>query len=249
MILGIDVGNTDTVAAIIENGKPVRQVRYRTVKDETDVCGSENFRRIINGYDLEGVIISSVVPEANSRIAALCFELLRKEPIFVSSKLNTGLTYKHKNPEKIGADIICGAVGAVKKYGYPVIIVDIGTATTFFAVSGSGVCLGGAIAPGPHISMKALVSAASQLGEINLIPTNNAIGTSTEECMKIGLLTAHAAMIDGMLERIKEEMGEENVIAVVTGGRSRQIIPMCKQEIICDENLLMYGLYELYIMN
>lgn len=249
MIIGIDIGNTDTAAAVINDGTPVCEVRYKTAKFADADYHKAHLLTLTEKYSPEGVIISSVAPETNGEIAKACSLYLNKTPLFVSSALKTGLSFKRENPEKIGADIIAGAVGAFKKYGAPVIVVDIGTATTFCAVDKGGEYLGGVIAPGPYISMKALADAASMLSEIKLTPPQSVIGTNTEERMRIGVLTAHAAMIDGMLERIKKEMGASSVKAVATGGMSQDIAEMCEKDILCDRNLLMYGLYELYKMN
>ncbi len=249
MIIGIDIGNTDTAAAVINYGIPICEVRYKTVKSADADYHKTHLLNLAEKCNPKGIIISSVVPEVNEEIAKACVSVFGKAPLFVSSDLKTGLSFKSEDPKKIGADIIVGAVGAVKKYGTPVIVVDIGTATTFCAVDKGGEYLGGVIAPGPYISMKALADSASMLSEISLTPPQRVIGTNTEERMKIGVITAHAAMIDGMLERIKKEMGAPSVKVVATGGMAQEITEMCEKDIICDKNLLMCGLYELYKMN
>lgn len=249
MLLGIDIGNTNVVCALIDNGKILDTHRFLTKKNTAAEYYKSGFKEILKEELPQSIIISSVVPEINEQLIEVCTNITGKAPLFVSSKLDTGLNIRYDNPEKLGADLITGAVGATAKYKAPVIIVDIGTATTISVVNENNDYLGGMIAPGPTTSMKALSNAASQLPEIELIATNKIIGTNTADCIKIGILTAHAAMIDGMIERIKQSIGIPNAKIIATGGPAEDIISMCNNEIIYDNNLLFYGLYELYKMN
>ncbi|MDE5604473.1 MAG: type III pantothenate kinase [Eubacterium sp.] len=249
MILGIDVGNTNIVAALIDESGICKEYRYDTDKKESDLYHKKHLKTLVDKQALNGIMISSVVPEINDCLKQACIALTGLSPIFVNAELKTGLNIRYDNPKKLGADLITAAVGAVKKYGSPVIIVDIGTATTLSVINESNEYLGGMIAPGPSTAMKALAATASQLPEIELIATDKVIGTNTVDCMKIGILTAHAAMIDGMLDRVIESLYLNTVCLIATGGRCEDITNMCVHKMVCDKNLIFYGLYELYKMN
>lgn len=249
MILGIDVGNTNIVAALIDDGNVIKELRYPTAKNRNSVYHQRYLDELVCKQTVDGIIISSVVPEVNSCLIMACEEQFKITPIFVNADLNTGVDIKYDNPDKLGADLITAAVGAVKKYGSPVIVVDIGTATTFSVMNEKNEYLGGMIAPGPYTSMKALSQNASQLPEVEVEPINKAVGTNTADCIKIGILTGHSAMIDGMLDRVMDEIGCFDFKIVATGGYSKLISTMCKHKMICDYDLIFNGLYELFIMN
>lgn len=249
MILGIDVGNTDIVAALIDERGVAKEYRYKTKKKETASYHKEHLSKLIKSQPICGIIISCVVPEINEYLERACMCIVGKKPMFVSARLQTGITIKYDDPNKLGADLITDAVGAVSKYQSPVIIIDIGTATTFSVISEDNEYLGGMIAPGPYTSMKALASMTSLLPETELTVTDKTIGANTIDCIRIGTLTAHAAMIDGMIERVRGTLNMPDIKIIATGGRAKDITDMCTHKIICDRNLLFYGLYELYKMN
>ncbi|MDE6470211.1 MAG: type III pantothenate kinase [Eubacterium sp.] len=249
MILAVDAGNTNIVAALMNNGNVINEYRYNTGKDKDFEYHKNHLERLVQNRTIDSVIISSVVPEINSRLDTVCVQLTGISPKFVSCDMATGLDIKYDNPQKLGADLICAAVGAVKKYGAPVIVMDIGTATTFSVINKNKEYLGGMIAPGPYTSMQALASMASQLSETELEITDNVIGTNTAECIKIGTLTAHSAMLDGMLDRVIPTLDTADVKLVATGGFAQKITSMCTHKIICDVHLIFTGLYELYKIN
>lgn len=249
MILGIDVGNTDIVAALIDERGVVNEHRYETKKQETAEYHKEHLMVLVKDKLIRGVIVSCVVPEINEYLEQACMCVVGRKPMFVSARLQTGISIKYDDPGKLGADLITDAVGAVSKYQSPVIIVDIGTATTFSVVSKDKEYLGGMIAPGPYTSMKALATMTSLLPETELTVTDKVIGANTVDCIKIGTLTAHAAMIDGMIERVCNALNMRDIKIIATGGRAEDITDMCTHKIIYDRNLLFYGLYELYKMN
>lgn len=251
MILGIDIGNTSIeFAMMLENGEVFCKHRIVTEKTETAAVYYENnINDFAAGQKVSGVIISSVVPEINDCLNRICIDIFGFKPLFVSCKLNTGLKIRYDNPESLGADLITAAAGAVKKYGSPLIVVDIGTATTFSVVNGKNEYLGGMIAPGPYTSMKALASMASQLPEIEMTASPNVIGTNTADCMKIGTITAHSAMTDGMIDRVKRSLALSDITVIATGGFAGLITEKCRNKIICDENLIFAGMYEIYKMN
>lgn len=246
MILGIDIGNSNFIIALIDKQGVINKECYETNKE---IQYEEYLKNVIGNSDITGIIISSVVPEINKKIKQAVVNVCGEIPIFVSSELNLGITIKYDNPQKLGADLISVAVGAVAKYKSPVIVIDIGTATTFSVINGNKEYLGGMIAPGPHISMKALATMTAQLPEIELININKVIGTNTIDCMKIGIMTAHAAMIDGMLKKVLEELNENNVKIIATGGGAKNVIDMCTHKIIYDKDIIFNGLYDIYINN
>lgn len=247
MLLAIDAGNTNIVAALIENGRVIKEYRYPTAKSEKAVYHKKQLDNF--AADISGVIISSVVPEINDALNAACSELAETTPMFVSAELNTGLDIRYEHPDKLGADLIAVAAGAVKDYGAPVLVIDIGTATTFSVISEKKEYLGGMIAPGPLTSMKALADMASQLPEIELDFTDHIIGTNTIDCIKIGTLTAHCAMIDGMIDRVKAYLQLSDIHIIATGGFSEKIMQKCNHKIICDKDLIFTGLYDIYNRN
>lgn len=254
MLLAIDAGNTNVVAAIMANSNVVHVERYDTEKGRDEKYHYEILNSFLNKYEIEisaldGAVISSVVPEINNYLGTVTDKILGKKPLFVSHELNTGLEIRYDNPSKLGADLITGAAGALKKFGCPVIIIDIGTATTFSVVGAKSEYLGGMIAPGPYTALRALSATASQLPGGELGMCGKVIGTNTADCMSIGAFTAHAAMIDGMIDRIIEQTDYEKITLVATGGPARDITCMCKHDIIYDRDLVLYGLYEIFYMN
>ncbi len=248
MLLGIDVGNTNIVAALIDNGEVIAQCRYATAKNEKALYHKKQLDHLTSNQVVSGVIISSVVPEVNDDLKEACSELAEAS-IFVSAGLDTGLDIRYDHPNKLGADLIAVAVGAVKRYGAPVIVIDIGTATTFSVINEDREYLGGMIAPGPLTSMRALASAASQLPEIEPDFTDSVIGTNTIDCMKIGVFNAHSVMLDGMIEKVKDHLKLSDIRLVATGGFSEKITRMCSHKIVCDQDLIFAGLYDIYKRN
>lgn len=250
MILGIDAGNTSIEFALItENGSVESKHRIATEKKATAEYYKNSLKTFIGKQMISGAIISSVVPEINTFLEKSCAEIFDVMPLFVSSRLNTGLDIGYDNPEKLGADLITAASGATVKYKMPLIVVDIGTATTFSVVNENRKYLGGMIAAGPCTSMKALASMTSQLPEIEMSFTDSVIGTNTADCIKIGTLTAHSAMIDGMIDRVKQSLAVSDITVIATGGFSEAVTKMCVHKIIIDENLIFTGLYEIYKRN
>lgn len=259
MLLVIDAGNTNIVAALMKNREAVYVKRYETGKRKNDEYHYNVLNSFLKSVDemieekildcIEGAIISSVVPEINDYLKAAVINCIHKEPLFVSHLLNTGLKIKYDTPSKLGADLIAGAAGAVNKYSCPVIMIDIGTATTFSVVNKKSEYIGGMIAPGPYSSLRALTSSASLLPKCELPIIDKVIGTNTKDCMSVGAFTAHAAMIDGMIDRMSEVLNEENIKIVATGGPAREIARLCRHDIICDRDLVLSGIYEIFYMN
>ena len=162
--------------------------------------------------------------------------------------VKTGLNIKIDNPAQLGADLVAGAVGALDAYTLPCIIIDMGTASTISVLDKNGTFLGGSIAAGVKLTLKALTENTAQLTSIPIEAPQSVIGRNTVECMQSGLVYGTAAMIDGLLDKIEEELGQEATV-VATGGLSKEIITHCKRNIIYDENLLLEGLRVIYEKN
>ena len=254
MILAVDAGNTNIVAALMEDEKVISTKRFATGKDQSDKYHYEELLKLVNeccaatDKSVQGSIISSVVPCINKRIETACEKITGKSPLIVDNTINTGMTICYDNPSKLGADLICDGAGAVKKYGAPVVVIDIGTATTFLIIDETKKYLGSVITPGPITAINALTQMASLLPDGEFMPTDSIIGKNTYECMSIGTYTTHSAMIDGMIQRFEEKLGDK-VKYIITGGPAKDVVKLCKKNLIFDDDLLHYGLYTLYELN
>ncbi len=254
MIFTVDVGNTNIVISGYKNDKLAFTSRLATDKlkmeDQYAIEFSNIFR--LYGYkaeDFHGAIISTVVPPLITTLKSAIKKLLNCKVFVVGPGVKTGLNIKIDNPANLGADLVCCAVGALKRYSSPLIIFDLGTATTISAINASGEFVGGSILPGVKVSLTALSNSTAQLPHINTeIDGDLTIGTNTIECMKSGIVLGTASMIDGMIDRYKAILGE-NATVIATGGLSEGIIKHCTKDIIFDQDLLSYGLYAIYKKN
>lgn len=252
MILAIDIGNTNIVLGCIDE-KILFVSRLTTNKHATNDEYAINLHNIlmlnkINSEDIDGAIISSVVPAINNAICDAVKTITGNEPLIVGPGIKTGLNIKLDNPAQLGSDRVVGAVAAIAQYPRPIIVIDMGTATTFCAINKQGEHLGGIIYPGVKISLDALTQTASNLSGISLTKPRKVIGSNTADSMKSGILYGNASMIDGMIDRFEEELGKVETI-VATGGLSSSIIPFCKHKIIYDDYLLLKGLKIIYDKN
>ncbi len=253
MIFAIDVGNTNIVFGGIKNMETKFLTRLNTDKEKTEDEYSVLFKTLIeiNGYkttDFEGAIISSVVPQLNEILKKAVRKLTGIVPIVVGPGVRTGLDIKIDNPATLGSDIVVGCVAAIAKYPKPLIVIDMGTATTIVVVDKNSVYRGGVIIPGVAVAMESLTKNAAQLQSISLDAPKKAIGTNTADCMRSGIVFGNASMIDGMIDRFSEEIeGTPTIIA--TGGLSPKIIPYCKHKIILNDDLLLAGLEIIYKKN
>lgn len=254
MILTLDIGNTNIVVGGYRNEELLFTGRLATEHSRTEDEYAVIIGGIIglNGFEaseFEGSIISSVVPPINSVLKNSLLRITGKRVIMVSPGMKTGLNIRLENPAILGADMVCTAVAAIKKYSAPCVVFDLGTATTISAIDSSGAFLGGSIAPGPIISLKVLSSSTAQLPVIDGANYNGTvIGANTPDAMRSGVILGTASMIDGMLRRYREVLGED-ARAIVTGGVASSIIPHCESDITLDRNLLTDGLRILYYMN
>ena len=224
----------------------------------TDISKTEleyvvQFKTLLELYrikmeEITGCIIASVVPPLNNIVKNAMEKLLRITPMIVGPGLKTGLNILMDNPAQVGADLIVNAVAGLKYYGAPIIIIDMGTATTISVVDKNKNYVGGMILPGVKVSLESLVNRTSQLPRISLEAPKKMIGKNTVDCMKGGIIMGQAASMDGLIERICEELGYPAQV-VATGGLAGCIIPYCKKEIICDNELTLKGLGIIYNKN
>lgn len=253
MILTVDIGNSNIVAGGMEPQKTYFVERLSANLYMTSLEYAVSFKHILemNRIDagaISGCIICSVVPPLTNTIREALERVTHHLPLVVGPGIKTGLNIKMDNPAQLGSDLVVDAVAAIHEYGAPLLIFDMGTATTMSAVDKSGSYVGGAIIPGLKVSLDSLSSRASQLPRIGLDSPKRIIGTNTIECMKSGAIFGNACMIDGMIDRAQEELkGPVKVIS--TGGLARFITPCCRHTIIYDDILLLKGLLLLYLKN
>ncbi|MDO4567189.1 MAG: type III pantothenate kinase, partial [Oscillospiraceae bacterium] len=194
-----------------------------------------------NRFSISSAIVSSVVPIVTQSVAEAIRAVFDLEPLILGYPVYRLLDIKLDNPRELGCDLYATAVGALEKYPLPAVIIDMGTATKITAVSRSREFLGGAIMPGLRISTDALVDSTSLLPGVSFYAPERAISTNTPDCMMSGVVFGAAAMLDGMYERMCEELGER-ASAIITGGLASVVAPLCRTELIYDENLLLDGL-------
>lgn len=259
MVFTIDAGNTNICLGAFEDGSDTVCFSSRIATDPS-MTGDQYaglIRSILSLYGIDrkkvtGSIISTVVPALVPTLSAALKLLFDTSPLVVGKGVESGLKVDGGlSPDLIGADLVCGAVGAMKKYPLPLIIFDFGTATTITAINRDGVFCGGAIIPGVKISLNALSSTAALLQDIDLDSPSNLspISLDTTTCMTSGILLGSASMMDGMIERFRDSLGSDASV-IATGGLSGTIVPHCKTPgIILDRELLLHGLLEIYRKN
>ena len=253
MILAIDIGNTNIVVGCIDDEKTYFIERLSTVRTKTELEYAVDLKTVLDIYhikktDIEGCIISSVVPQITDIARLAAEKILKKEVMVLGPGVKTGLNIMMDNPGQLGADMVADAVAGLASYPVPFIVIDMGTATTVSVVNDKKQYIGGMILPGVGVSLDALTSRASQLSGISIDAPKHIIGKNTIECMKSGVLYSNAAALDGIVERIEEELGQRTTV-IATGGLAKKIVSHCKREIILDEDLLLKGLRVIYEKN
>lgn len=253
MILAIDIGNTNIVIGGVDDDKIHFVSRLSTDRTKTEDEYAVMFKSIfeihdINIKDFDGVAISSVVPPLTNIMKRSVKILTELTPLVVGPGVKTGLNIKMDNPAQLGGDLVVGAVAAIALYPKPLIIFDMGTATTICAIDKNSNYLGGIIYPGVKVSLDSLTQRTSQLPAISLEAPAKTIGKNTIDCMKSGIIYGNASMADGMIDRIEAELGEKATV-IATGGLSQMILPHCRHKIIFDEDLLIKGLKIIYDKN
>lgn len=253
MILAVDIGNTNIVVGGFDEDKIVFVERISTDTSKTELEYVVEFHALIDIYGIEmnqfsGAIISSVVPPLNQIIATAIKKFFGIDALLVGPGLKTGINIRMDNPASVGADLIVNAVAGLKKYGYPLIMIDMGTATTISVLDDKKNYVGGTIMPGVRVSLDSLVNRTSQLPKIALEAPENVIGKNTIDCMKSGIIMGQAASMDGMIDRVWKELGYTTKV-VATGGLAPRIIPNCVHDIIIDDELTLTGLKIIYEKN
>lgn len=253
MLLTVDIGNTNIVFGGMTDGKLNFMARVSTNKIKTEDEYGADLMSILKLHnvdvkDIEGGIIASVVPPVLVAIKRAVKMVIGKEPVVVSPGIKTGLNILMDNPAAVGTDKIVAAVAALKEFEPPIIIVDMGTATTICVVDKNKNYIGGCIMPGVNISLDALCRRTAQLPYISLEEPKSAIAKNTIDSMRSGIIYGNAAMIEGYVERMESEIGEKCNV-VVTGGLGKYITKHCKREFFYSEDLLLKGLEIIYYKN
>ena len=253
MILAIDMGNTNIVIGGIDSDRTYFVERITTDHVKTGLEYAVNIKNILEIHNIEksqvkGAIMSSVVPPLNAPISSAVNKLFGFRPKLVGSGMKTGLNIIMDNPKTVGSDMIVDAVAVLKEYPLPAIVIDMGTATTMSVVDQKGNYVGGVIFPGLRVSLDSLSSKAAQLPSISLDIPKKVIGKNTIVCMRSGIMYGSAGMIDGIIDRMEAELGQDATI-VATGGLSRFVTPLCRHKIHYDEALLLKVLWILYEKN
>jgi len=243
----IDIGNSNIVFAFSDSENIKQTYRYKTLKDKTCDELYLSYKTMLDLYDIDDVIISSVVPVLSSAFIKMFKKFLNITPKVLGPGLKSGISIKVDDPKTVGADLICDCAGAMK-YAKEAIIIDLGTATKYIYCK-NNIFYGCAIAPGVSVSLNALVSSADLLHSIELMTPKKVIGTSTNTSMLSGVIFSSASAVDGMIDRICEEINNENVTVIATGGLSKVIIPQCKHKIILCDDLTLLGLLDIYNKN
>lgn len=253
MILAIDIGNTNIVMGGFDGNKIVFMERISSNQKTTDLEYAVTVKTALEMNDITidsitGVVMSSVVPSITNTFRRAVEKLTDAKTIIVGPGVKTGLKILIDDPGQLGSDLVVDAVAGIEEYPVPQIIIDMGTATTFSVIGKDKSYLGGVITTGMAVSTDALFSRTSQLPRISFDKPKRVIGKNTVDCMKSGIMYSTASGIDGMIERLEEELGEKCTV-IATGGLASIVMPLCKRKIILDEDLMLKGLAIIYKRN
>ena len=253
MILAIDIGNTNIVMGGFDGNKIVFMERISSNQKTTDLEYAVTVKTALEMNDITidsitGVVMSSVVPSITNTFRRAVEKLTDAKTIIVGPGVKTGLKILIDDPGQLGSDLVVDAVAGIEEYPGPQIIIDMGTATTFSVIGKDKSYLGGVITTGMAVSADALFSRTSQLPRISFDKPKRVIGKNTVDCMKSGIMYSTASGIDGMIERLEEELGEKCTV-IATGGLASIVMPLCKRKIILDEDLMLKGLAIIYKRN
>lgn len=250
MILTVDIGNSNIVLGGVQEDTIVFEARLRTEVSKTSDQYCVDLKILLDVYgiraeQIEGAIIASVVPQVLNSFQTAIKKLTGKQSLVVGPGLKTGLNIRLENPAQTGADLVVADVAALREHKPPLIVIDMGTATTMSVLDETGAHIGGCIIPGVKISMDALTEKTALLPGLQLGEPKAAIGRNTIDAMRSGIMMGTACMLDGMIERMEQELGQKTTV-IATGGIAKFVIPMCKTKILYDKDLLIKGLAALY---
>ncbi len=253
MILTIDIGNSNIVIGGVRDDEILFEARLRTETTKTSDEYCLDVKSLLDVYgvdadEVEGAIIASVVPQVLNSFRTAVKKLTGKTALVVGPGLKTGLNILLENPGQTGADLVVGSVAALRMHKPPLTVIDMGTATTISVIDKNGAYLGGCISPGVKISMDALTERTALLPGLQLDQPKRAIGRNTVDAMRSGIMMGAACMLDGMVQRMEEELGYKTTV-IATGGIAKFVIPLCRREIIYDKDLIIKGLMMLYKEN
>ena len=254
MLLAIDVGNTNIKYGVWKEDELLASFRVSSrISRTADEYGSVLVNLLANSgikkADIDGIIVSSVIPTLNYTICHMCEYFFGILPLMVGPGIKTGLNIKVENSKEVGADRIVNNVAAYKKYGGPIIVIDFGTATTFNVLDKDGAFIGGVIAPGIKTALSGLVSSTAQLPMIELVPPKHAIAKNTETNMQAGIIFGFSGLVDNIVGKIKKELKDDNVKVVATGGLGEIIAKETKCIEVVDRTLTLFGLKTIYDLN
>ena len=255
MILAVNVGNTHITFGVIENSKIIQPVMsIKTDQKQTSFGYAAEMKSVLDmsgfcGCTFDGAVLSSVVPPLTRILDSAIGAVTGKSPIVVGAGIKSGIHILTDDPGSVASDLVAMAVAAKTEYELPCVIVDMGTAVTLTVVDENGRFIGGAFMPGINLSLNALFEEASLLPRIEVVPPKKAIGSSTVECMRSGIIYGFAGAIDGVIDKFTEEIGKEPATVVTTGGMAEILNGYLRRKPVNDENLLLKGLGYIYEKN
>lgn len=254
MLLTIDIGNTNIKYGVFDGKNLVASFRVssrisRTADEYGSVLVNLLDTKNIKTKDIEGIIVSSVIPNLNYTVCHMCEYFFNKTPMLIGPGVKTGLNVKADNPKEVGADIIVNSVSAFRKYGGPIVVIDFGTATTFDVISEKGELIGVVIAPGIKTSLESLATKTAQLPMVEIDAPKTVIGKNTKHCMQAGIIFGFAGLVENIIKKIKAELGVEDIKVVATGGLGEIIAKEVKAINKVDRTLTLDGLRIIYELN
>ena len=254
MILTLDIGNTNIKTALFEGMEMKEYWRLSTNRNRTSDEYGMAMINLLNHYgvdvaQVEGIMMSSVVPQINFTIEHMCRNYFGMEPMKIEPGVRTGINIKYENPRELGSDRIANAVAAYELYGGPCITIDFGTATSFGAISARGEFLGGAICPGLKLAADALTERTAKLPRFELVKPENVIGRNTVANMQAGIVYGYIGQIKYLVNRMKREMGVEGIKVIATGGMAVLVAGESSAIDVMDGLLTLKGLRLIYEKN
>ena len=254
MILTLDIGNTNMKTALFDGMEMKQYWRLSTNRNRTSDEYGMAMMNLLNHYgidrsEVEGIMMSSVVPQINFTIEHMCRNYFGMEPMKIEPGVKTGINIKYENPRELGSDRIANAVGAYELYGGPCITIDFGTATSFGAISAKGEFLGGAICPGLRLAADALTERTAKLPRFELVKPENVIGRNTVTNMQAGIVYGYIGQIKYLVNRMKKEMGVEGIKVIATGGLAVLVAGESSVIDVMDGLLTLKGLRIIYEKN